>query len=93
MRNFINKKAKNVKSDRVHRCSVNIDSKVKVEDVKPVVVNAEIIPVPDDIMGKMSTTTVEPYFEQQIDSIEKVFEETPKPKKKKNVKKENKDTK
>ena len=82
MRNFINKKAKNVKSDRYHRTSVIIDNKVIVEEITPEVINPEIV------VDLPLETEIEPLS----DTIE-VVEEQPKPKKKKNVKTENKETK
>lgn len=82
MRNFINKKAKNVKSDRYHRTSVIIDNKVTVEEITPEVINPEIV------VDLPLETEIEPLS----DTIE-VVEEQPKPKKKKNVKTENKETK
>ena len=89
MRNFINKKAKNVKSDRFHRTSVIIDNKVKVEEVKPEVVNVEMISNPEEIVEKMIITT--PI--ESTDELVNVVKEQPKPKRKKNVKIENKETK
>ena len=89
MRNFINKKAKNVKSDRFHRTSVIIDNKVKVEEVKPEVVNVEMISNPEEIVEKMIITTLI----ESTDELVNVVKEQPKPKRKKNVKIENKETK
>ena len=43
VRTFVNKKAKNVKSDRYHRTSVIIENKVTVEEITPEVINPEIV--------------------------------------------------
>ena len=86
MRNFINKKAKNVKSDRYHRTSVIIDNKVMVEEITPEVINPEIV------VDLPLETEIEP-LSDSIEVMEDVVEEQPKPKKKKNVKTENKETK
>ena len=93
MRNFINKKAKNVKSDRTHRTTVIIDNKVKVEEVKPVVINAELIPIYEEIVEKLMEVSMETTPIEPTDTIIDIIEEQPKPKKKKNNKKENKETK
>lgn len=86
MRNFINKKAKNVKSDRYHRTSVIINNKVTVEEIIPEVINPEIV------VDLPLETEIEP-LSDSIEVMEDVVEEQPKPKKKKNVKTENKETK
>lgn len=86
MRNFINKKAKNVKSDRYHRTSVIIDNKVMVEEITPEVINPEIV------VDLPLETEIEP-LSDSIEVMEDVVDEQPKPKKKKNVKTENKETK
>jgi hypothetical protein len=86
MRNFINKKAKNVKSDRYHRTSVIIENKVTVEEITPEVINPEIV------VDLPLETEIEP-LSDSIEVMGDVVEEQPKPKKKKNVKTENKETK
>lgn len=93
MRNFINKKAKNVKSDRFHRASVIIDNKVKVEEVKPEIVNVEVVSIPEDIVEKLTEVPMETTPIEPTDIRVDVIEEQPKPKRKKNVKTENKETK